>query len=366
MKNLKKNSQSEIYWGRSNEWFIVLITIFFSGLLFQFPRIFNFDPEIFYPRNISFIIFPMLTIYVSWRNNSTFNNWIFPFILFITSSIFINLLPGNDTVDVFVLSCIHLPLFLWSTYGFSFMGKKWKDNNARISFLRYNGDFFVMSGLIGISGFLFTAVTIVLFELIDLNIEEFFINNIASWGIAGIPILASFLVLNNPSLTGKISPVIAKIFTPFVFFTLLIFSIAITVSNKDIYNDRDFLLIFNIILIAVMAIILFSLGESIKSSKNTFQMILLFLLSLISILDNLFALSAIGFRLFEFGVTPNRISVLGSNLLILTHLIIVSQQIFLVLKGSSNIKSIEKRIGEYLPLYTIWVMIVVFLFPFLF
>ena len=178
MKNLKPNSQGEIYWGRSNEWLIVLITIFFSGLLFQFPRIFNFDPEFFYPRNISFIIFPMLTIYVSWRNNSSFNNWILPFILFITSAIFINLLPGNDTVDVFVLSCIHLPLFLWSTYGFAFMGKKWKDNNARISFLRYNGDFFVMSGLIGISGFLFTAVTIVLFELIDLKIEEFFINNI--------------------------------------------------------------------------------------------------------------------------------------------------------------------------------------------
>ena len=115
-----------------------------------------------------------------------------------------------------------------------------------------------------------------------------------------------------------------------------------------------------------MAIILFSLGESTKSSENRFQIILLFLLSLISVLDNVFALSAIGFRLFEFGITPNRMAVLGSNLLILSHLIIVSRQILLVLKGSSSIKSIEKRIGGYLPLYTIWAMIVTIFFPFLF
>ncbi len=365
MKTLN-NNQNGISWGRSMEWLIVLGAIFFSGLIVQFPRIFNLDPEVFFPRNISLIVFPMLTIYVSWRNNLSFNNWILPVIVFIISTIFINLLPGNDTIDVFVLSCIHLPLFLWSTYGFAFMGKNSKGSNARIDFLRYNGDLIVMTALIVISGFLFTAVTIGLFELIDLNIEEFYMNNIASWGIAGVPILASFLVLNNPSLAGKISPVIAKIFTPFVFFTLLIFSIAITVSNKNIYSDRDFLLIFKIILIAVMAIILFSLGESTKSSENRFQIILLFLLSLISVLDNVFALSAIGFRLFEFGITPNRMAVLGSNLLILSHLIIVSRQILLVLKGSSSIKSIEKRIGGYLPLYTIWAMIVTFFFPFLF
>ena len=355
MKTLN-NNQNEISWGRSMEWLIVLGAIFFSGLIVQFPRIFNLDPEVFFPRNISLIVFPMLTIYVSWRNNLSFNNWILPVIVFIISTIFINLLPGNDTIDVFVLSCIHLPLFLWSTYGFAFMGKNSKGSNARIDFLRYNGDLIVMTALIVISGFLFTAVTIGLFELIDLNIEEFYMNNIASWGIAGVPILASFLVLNNPSLAGKISPVIAK----------LIFSIAITVSNKNIYRHRDFLLLFNIILIAVMAIILFSLGESTKSSENRFQIILLFLLSLISVLDNVFALSAIGFRLFEFGITPNRMAVLGSNLLILSHLIIVSRQILLVLKGSSSIKSIEKRIGGYLPLYTIWAMIVTFFFPFLF
>mgnify|MGYP001406218348 CR=1 FL=1 len=39
--------QSEFSWGRSNEWIFVLSTILFSGLIAQFPRIFDLDPEVF-------------------------------------------------------------------------------------------------------------------------------------------------------------------------------------------------------------------------------------------------------------------------------------------------------------------------------
>jgi len=364
--NKEEGRQSEISWGSPNEWIVVLVTILFSGLIVQFPRIFDLDPEVFYPRNIGLIIFPMLIVYVSWRNNLSINNCVKPIFILIVSGVFINLLPGDKNSDVFVLSCIHMPFFLWSLYGFSFMGKNWKDNKARINFLRYNGDFIVITVIILISGFLFSAITIGLFELIDLKIEEFYIKNIASWGLAGVPILASYLVLNNSSLVDKISPLIAKIFTPFVFITLFVFSISIIISDKDIYNDRDLLLVFNIILIAVMAIILFSLGESIKFGRSKIQIVLLFLLSFISILDNLFALSVIGFRLFEFGITPNRMTVLGANFLVLIHLLIVSRQIFIVLKRNSKVETVEKRIAEYLPVYTVWTIIVVFLFPFLF
>ena len=358
--------QSEFSWGRSNEWIFVLSTILFSGLIAQFPRIFDLNPEVFYPRNIALIIFPSLITYISWRNNLSTNYFILPIILIIVSTVFINFLPGDENNDVFILSCLHLPLFLWSIYGYAFMGENWKKSKDRINFLKYNGDFIVILTILLISCFLFSAITINLFALIEINIEDFYFQNIVSWGLPGIPILASFLVINNPSLTQKISPLIAKIFTPFVFITLFIFSLSIIATGKDIYGDRDLLLIFNVILITVMVLIFFSLGESIKVGSGKIQIFLLFLLSLITILDDLLALSAIGFRLFEFGITPNRIAVLVPNLLILFHLLIVSKQIIRVLKNKLKVNTIEEKIGKYLPIYTIWAAVVTFLFPFLF
>ena len=47
-----------------------------------------------------------------------------------------------------------------------------------------------------------------------------------------------------------------------------IFLVAIIFTGKDPYNDRDFLLIFNGVLIGVMALILFSLGEATKQHAS--------------------------------------------------------------------------------------------------
>ncbi|GAB1374555.1 hypothetical protein MASR1M46_14410 [Bacteroidales bacterium] len=61
---------------------------------------------------------------------------------------------------------------------------------------------------------------------------------------------------------GKVSPVIAKIFSPLVLIMLLVFLSAMAFSGKDPYNDREFLIIFNALLVGVMAIIFFSVAES--------------------------------------------------------------------------------------------------------
>ena len=80
-----------------------------------------------------------------------------------------------------------------------------------------------MSGLLFISGGLFTAITIGLFQLIGFNIEDFYFENVVVWGLPSIPLIASYLIFNNKDLVSKISPIIAKIFTPFVFLILSIF-----------------------------------------------------------------------------------------------------------------------------------------------
>ena len=90
------------------------------------------------------------------------------------------------------------------------------------------------------------------------------------------------------------------------------------------------------------------------------------LLSLVTILVNASALSAILFRISAWGLTPNRAAVLGGNVLILLNLLLVTSQLFRVLTKKADLSVVGKDIALYLTVFFFWAAIVTFLFPFLF
>jgi hypothetical protein len=93
---------------------------------------------------------------------------------------------------------------------------------------------------------------------------------------------------------------------------------------------------------------------------------MLIALSVLTIIANGIALSAIGFRLMEYGATPNRLAVLGSNILIFLHLIAVARQLIMLFRKKSNPIQLENTIGYFLPAYSIWAAFVTFILPLLF
>jgi hypothetical protein len=235
-----------------------------------------------------------------------------------------------------------------------------------LEFLRYNGDLVVMTSIILIAGAIMTGITLGLFSLIKLEISQFYFDYIVIWGLAASPIVGTYLVQTNPQLVNKVSPVIAKVFTPLLLATLVIYLFAVVWTGKDPYNDRDFLLIFNMLLIGVMAIILFSIAESSKNSNSKIGTILLLGLSLVTIIVNCIALSAILFRISEWGITPNRLAVLGGNILILINLLMVTYRLYKMMRDRNEIENVEKSIATFLPIYSIWTIIVTFVFPIIF
>lgn len=358
--------QGDLFLGPKKEMLFVLLAALVTGLMARIPEFTGMNADYFFMRNIGLVGSPMLMVYFLWKQKTALRQVLVPLVAVILSAFYINFLPNNPASNSIILACIHLPVFLWTLLGYSFAGGNWKSHSPRIDFLRFNGDFAVMSALLVLAGALFTGITIGLFELIGLHIQEFYAKHIVIWGISAIPILSTYLVLNNPQLVNKISPLIARIFTPLVFVTLLVFLIAIIYTGKNVYNDRNFLLLFNGLLIAVMAIILFSVTEITKNTAGKLNLFILFGLSLLTILLNGIALSAIAFRLSEFGITPNRIAVLGANLLIFINLLFVAYQLFRILKGKAHVQQLENSIVVLLPVYGIWSVVVTFLFPLLF
>lgn len=356
----------EMTWGSGKELLLVIVASLVAGLIAKLPIFFSINQDFFYPRNIGFIVFPLLTAYFAWKNKSSIPKVAIMIGATLIGLTFINFFPDVKKSDTLMLSCMHLILFLWSVLGFAFVGEQENKTEQRIGFLKYNGDLVVMTVLILIAGGIMTAITIGLFSLIGFKIEKFYFENIGIFGLAAAPIVATYLTQTNPQLVGKVSPVIAKLFSPLVLVMLVVYLIAIVYSGKNPYNDREFLLIFNALLIGVMAIIFFSIAEGAKTIKSNLEIWVLFLLAAVTIIVNGVALSAILYRILEWGITPNRAAVLGSNALILINLILVTTQLFRVISKRADLSAVKKVIGVYLPIYFVWAIIVTFIFPLIF
>ena len=357
---------SEISWGDENELFFVIIASLLAGVIAKLPALLQMNEELFYQRNAGFIIFPILTAYFVWKKSLSAKKIALAGIAFLIAVIFINLLPIDSKSDTLLLSCIHLPILLWAVLGFTYIGDDIRSHRARLDFLRYNGDLVIMIGLLAIAGGILTAITIGLFELIGFKIEQFYTEYIVVFGAAALPIVATYITQTNPQLVNKVSPVIAKIFSPLVLITLVVYLTAILFSGKDPYNDRDFLMVFNLLLIGVMAIILFSVAEIFKKNENGTGSFILFALSIVTVIVNGIALSAILFRISEWGITPNRLAVSGANILMLINLLIVAFKLFKNVSKKADISEVENSISMFLPVYTLWTIVVIFIFPLIF
>ncbi len=216
---------SEISWGSKKEFIFVLVLSLIAGCLASIPSFFKIDSEFFYTRNISLIIFSILATYFCWKNRLPKKKIIITGVIFLITLIFINLLPANNNSNTLILSLFHIPIFLWTVVGFTYVGNSLNDNRKRIEFLRYNGELLIMSGLILITGAVLTAITIGLFTVIGFDINEFYFKHVVIFCLPIIPILGTFLTQTNPQLVNKVSPVIAKIFSPLVLITVVVYFI---------------------------------------------------------------------------------------------------------------------------------------------
>ncbi len=360
------DDRSEISWGSREEFILVVICSLVAGSIAKLPDWFGWDVDRFFSRNLGFIIFPLMTAFFLYRKGAGTKMFIGLALMTAGLATYMNTLPLVKDSDTLILACIHAALFMWSLAGLGFGGFRLTDLESRIRFLRFNGDLAIMGAVLAAGVGVLAGITMALFSLIGIDIQTMFAQNILVYELSAIPFLTAWMVLSNPQLVDKVSPLVARIFSPLVLVTLSFYLVAILVTGKDPYNDREFLLNFNMLLIGVMAIILFSIAGTSGGEVRRWEEIVRWLLSLVTIVVNVIAVSAILFRISEWGITPNRAAVLGSNLLILANMIQLTWLLFNMLRGRSDRRSVELSIARFLPVYAIWTLVVVFLFPLIF
>jgi hypothetical protein len=345
---------------------VVIILSVVTGILVKLPEIFSQIPnEFFYSRDLAIIIFNGIILYIFWQNRIFDKRrvLIYGFIILVLT-LFINFLPSTKS-DSVILSMIHIPLFLWCLFGLSFISFDYKNTEKRIEFIRFNGELLIMTGLILIAGGFLTGITLGLFSVIKMNIETFYLQYVVVFGSVAAPIVSCYLIRLYPNLTNKIAPVIARVFTPLVLITLAVYLVSLIFSKSKILEDRDLLILFNVMLLAVMAIIVFSVSELDKSKEKNSNVLILFLLASLAIVINSIALIAIVSRVTN-GLTPNRTVVMISNILIFVNLIWIAKSLYESYFKNKQLDLVEQTVAKYLTIYSFWTIIVIFVLPFVF
>jgi len=348
---------------------MVIAVCLLVAFLVKIPKLFHagISDTLFFEKYVALIVFSGLTLYTMLiRKIADIKQIIIASLAFLIPAIYVAVLPANEEADSLILAYIHRPLLLWFVYGFVYSGFDFRDLNKRTAFIRYNGDLAIVYALIAIAGGILTAITIGLFSSIGFDIGEFYAENIVMTGAAAAPVVAAFLLEKFPTLVNRAAQLIATIFSPLVLLTLVVFLITIAVTGKDPYNDRDFLLVFNIMLLGVVGIIIFSVSETSVIRDQKFNAMILFILSIVSVIIDMIALSAIFYRLGEYGLTPNRVAVLVSNLLVLTNLILIMIDLFRINFKKKEFRILEITVAKFLPVYLAWIILVVFAFPLIF
>lgn len=354
---------------RKTDILFLIVACTITGFLIKIPQLFDIhlNDYFFNEKNAGLIVLFGLSLYAFLTKDLIKTKQILiTFSIFIISATYINLLPSNRDSHSINLAYIHLPLMIWCLYGLIFIDFDTTDKTKRIDYIKYNGDLAILGAIILIAGGILTGVTLRLFSAIDLKIEQFYFDYIVLWGLVSAPIVATYIIRKYPFVTNKIAPIIANIFSPLVLITLIVYLISILITGKDPYNDRDFLIVFNLMLLGVMGIVVFSISETSVNRKQRFNELTLFALSIITLIIDLVALSAILYRLGEYGFTPNRTAVLGSNLLIFGNLLLIMIDLYKINFKNKEIKQVEFTIAKYLPIYTLWTIFVVFGLPWIF
>ncbi|MFZ9982879.1 MAG: hypothetical protein ACO3FI_12710 [Cyclobacteriaceae bacterium] len=356
-----QNDKAPAVWFSRPDINFILATLLIFGTIATGPSWLGFTEDSmsgFYLRNIGFIAFVPLLFYFFRLRETPVKLRIIITAVIVSFLGFLNLLPGDhpSPPDTLILAGIHLPIILWGMLGFIY------DRKNPFEYLRFNGDLIISAGLLFLAWMLMSVLTMGLFGIIGMNLEEFYPRYIMVYGFSAIPVLATITVIKNNGFVSQVSPWIARIFSPLALIMLTVFLVFFLISGSNPFTNRDYLVLFNAILVAVLALILFALS----SAEQQWLRVVLLALSLVTILVNITALSAIVYRLSDMGLTPNRLAVLGSNLIFLVNLIIVAARLRGLVMNRISRQQVMASIGAYLPVYVIWCAVVVILFPLIF
>jgi hypothetical protein len=176
-------------------------------------------------------------------------------------------------------------------------------------------------------------------------------------------VVASWLVEAKQSVIENMAPVLTRLFTPLFAAVLITFLGALLWTGGGLDIERDTLIQFNLLLVVVLGLLLYSVSARDPASPPGVFDVLQVVLVVGALLADAVALWAIGARISEFGFSANRVAALGMNLILLVNLAWSAVLYVRFLRGRGPFSGLERWQTDYLYVYAVWAAVVVIAFP---
>ncbi len=357
--------------GRQRTEFILVIGLaILGGLLAKLPTLFgwemNDDNAFIYIVNASLFAFPSVAIYLIWKRSLPLRFMLLAAGVFVAAALLVNLYPSYDPHHTAILTAVHLPIALLLLLGVLYGGPGWRKTGTRLDFVRFAGEVFIYSVLIGLGGAVLIGVSVGVFQFIEVDIEAFIVNWVVIFGGCALLVVAAYLVERKMGRIESIAPVLARLFTPLLLVVLVSLLVAMLVTGRAPSENRELLIWFDLILVLVMGVTLYGMSaRDAETPRNLWDVLVLALVVVALVVDGV-ALSGIISRLAEYGVSANKLAALGANILLLVNLVLLGIGYVRFIAGRVTYQAIVDVQMRYLPVYAIWAALVVIVFPPLF
>lgn len=270
----------------------------------------------------------------------------------------------------------HLALLAWAAVGV-FVLQPRGDAPNRFAFLIKSLEIFIMAGLFAGAGLIFTGITAGLFEALSITLPDAIMRLLLAGGAGLIPVLAVTAIYDPTaapaaqSFDEGLSKVIAtlmRVLLPLTLGVLVVYLGFIPFRFWEPFQQRDVLIIYNAMLFAVIALLVGATPIQPATLTPTLRSWLrrgLIAVALLAAVISLYALAAIGYRTWEGGVTLNRLTIIGWNVINIGILALL-----LVRQRRANdrtwAQAMQAAFGVGMPIYVAWALFVVLATPWLF
>jgi hypothetical protein len=346
---------------------VVLGLALAAAIAIKAPVLWGLIPDgpnaVFYFRNASLFVFPLLVAYFVWKRGSGVARGLRLALPLAAGALFANVYPFHAGSDTEMLTVLHLPIALWLVVGLAYAGKRGFTEEGRMDFVRFSGELAIYYVLIALGGGVLIGFTMMLFQSIGMNAQWLVSRWIVPCGAAGAVIIGSWLVEAKQSVIENMAPVLTRLFTPLFTVLLLVFLGTMLWTGRPIDVKREVLIGLDLLLVLVVGLVLYAASARDPQAPPDFFDGLQLLLVVSALAVDALALAAIAARISEFGFTPNRVAALGENLILLVNLTWTAGLYARFLRRRGAFSELERWQVAYLPVYSAWAAIVVVLFP---
>ncbi|NUQ81907.1 MAG: hypothetical protein HUU10_09885 [Bacteroidetes bacterium] len=324
------------------------------------------DPRLLYPLNVSMMVVPFIALFYLGRNQirkqSSVPGW-WMVLLFMLLPLIVNTYPFKQNGQTLILTLIHIPVAVWMLLAFFRSDSLRMSVESRLDFIRFSGETLVYSVLVGLCTVVLTAFTIGLFNLFFDHLEKWFESWVFPLILTGTLFTGVLLVERKRSLVENFAPVLARIVAPVLLVVLTVFALLVIPNMSDLLIDREVLITMDAMLLGVILVTVYSVSTQSDLTPNRFDNWVNLSLVAVAMVINTIAMGAMVSRISEFGLSPNKLTALGANILLVGNLVILLVYFTRQIRGKGSATASLSMQSWYLVVYFLWMLIVGLGFP---